>query len=147
MTITTTKLVDDNFKIIVNSNGVGGEFQQKLVDVVNSNNASSEPKVSIANMQYEILGTGNVTVYFKNDTTKKVIISGRGNYGLKPDEIKVNSEASTFLTKVSPVPSEKLVSFVTNLTPDVSAIVCVVTVSAITCIPPLCVFQLQDYIS
>ena len=31
----------------------------------------------------------NVTVYFKNDTTKKVIISGRGNYGLKPDEIKV----------------------------------------------------------
>ena len=89
MTITTTKLVDDDFKIIVNSNGVGGEFQQKLVDVVGSNNASSEPKVSIANMQYEILGDGNVTVYFKNDTTKKVEVSGRGNYGLKPDEIKV----------------------------------------------------------
>ena len=89
MTITTTKLVDDSFKIIVNSNGVGGEFQQKLVDVVGSNNASSEPKVSIANMQYEILGTGNVTVYFKNDTSKKVIISGRGNWGLKPDETKI----------------------------------------------------------
>ena len=89
MTISTTKLVDDNFKIIVNSNGVGGEFQQKLVDVVSSNNASSEPKVSIANMQYEILGTGNVTVFFKNDTSKKVEISGRGNYGLKPDEIKI----------------------------------------------------------
>jgi len=89
MTITTTKLVDDDFKIIVNSNGVGGEFQQKLVDVVGSNNATSEPKVSIANMQYEILGDGNVTVYFKNDTTKKVEVSGRGNYGLKPDEIKV----------------------------------------------------------
>ena len=89
MTISTTKLVDDDFKIIVNSNGVGGEFQQKLVDVVGSNNASSEPKVSIANMQYEILGTGNVTVFFKNDTSKKVEISGRGNYGLKPDEIKI----------------------------------------------------------
>ena len=89
MTISTTKLVDDTLKIIVNSNGVGGEFQQKLVDVTNSKNASSEPKVSIANMQYEILGTGNVTVFFKNDTEKKVIISGRGNYGLKPDEIKV----------------------------------------------------------
>ena len=47
MTITTTKLVDNNNKIIVNSNGIGGEFQQKLVDVVGSNNASSEPKVSI----------------------------------------------------------------------------------------------------
>ena len=89
MTISTTKLVDDNFKIIVNSNGVGSEFQQKLVDVVGSNNASSEQKVSIANMQYEILGTGKLTVYFKNDTTKKVEVSGRGNYGLKPDEIKV----------------------------------------------------------
>ena len=71
----TTKLVDDNFKIIVNSNGVGAEFQQLLVDVVGSNNASSEPKVSIANMQYEILGTGNVTVFFKGDNTKKVELS------------------------------------------------------------------------
>ena len=89
MTISTTQIVDDNFKIIVNSNGIGSEFQQKLVDVLGSNNASSEPKVSIANMQYEILGTGNVTVFFKNDTSKKVEISGRGNYGLKPDEIKI----------------------------------------------------------
>ena len=89
MTITTTKLVDDNFKIIVNSNGIGGEFQQKLVDVVGSKNASSEPKVCIANMQYEILGTGNVTVFFKNDTSKKVALSGKGNWGLKPDEVKI----------------------------------------------------------
>ena len=89
MTISTTKLVDDNFKIIVNSNGVGAEFQQLLVDVVGSNNASSEPKVSIANMQYEILGTGKVTVFFKGDNTKKVELSGRGNWGLKPDEVKL----------------------------------------------------------
>jgi len=89
MTISTTKLVDDNFKIIVNSNGVGAEFQQLLVDVVGSNNASSEPKVSIANMAFEILGTGKVTVFFKNDNTKKVELSGRGNWGLKPDEVKL----------------------------------------------------------
>ena len=89
MAITTTKLVDDNFHIIVNSNGIGGEFQQKLVDVVNSNNASSEPKVSIANMQYEIEGTGKLTVFFKNDVNKKVELSGRGNWGLKPDEVKI----------------------------------------------------------
>ena len=89
MTISTTTLVDDTLKIITNSNGIGGEFQQKLVDVVGSKDASSEPKVSIANMQYEILGTGKLTVYFKNDTTKKVEISGRGNWGLKPDETKI----------------------------------------------------------
>ena len=97
MTITATKLVDDNFKIIVNANGVGSESEQKLVDVVNSNNASSEPKVSIANIQYEVLGTGNVTVYFKNDTTKEVVISGRGNYGLKPSEEKIKDAIGDIL--------------------------------------------------
>tara|TARA_R110000796_G_scaffold84413_5_gene184021 strand:- start:1738 stop:2106 length:369 start_codon:yes stop_codon:yes gene_type:complete len=89
MTISTTKLVDDNFKIIVNASGVGSETGQTLVDVVNSNNASSEPKVSIANVQYEIIGTGNVTIFFKDNTTKQVIINGRGNYGLKPNEEKI----------------------------------------------------------
>jgi len=93
MTITSTKLVDDNFKIIVNANGVGNEEDQKIVDVEASNNASSEPKVSIANLVYEVIGTGNVTLFFEKrssiDTTKQLIISGRGNYGLKPDEVKI----------------------------------------------------------
>ena len=93
MTITSTKLVDDNFKIIVNAKGVGSEDDQRIVDVEASNNASSEPKVSIANLVYEVIGTGNVTLFFEKrasiDTTKQLIISGRGNYGLKPDEIKI----------------------------------------------------------
>ena len=93
MAITSTKLVDDNFKIMVNANGVGSEEDQKIVDVEASNNASSEPKVSIANLVYEVIGTGNVTLFFEKrasiDTTKQLIISGRGNYGLKPDEIKI----------------------------------------------------------
>ena len=97
MTISTTKLVDDDDKIIVNANGVSSETDQTLVDVVNSNNASSEPKVSIANIQYEVLGTGNVTVFFKNDTTKEVVISGRGNYGLKPSEEKVKDAIGDIL--------------------------------------------------
>ena len=97
MTISTTKLVDDNDKIIVNANGVGSETEQTLVDVVNSNNASSEPKVSIANIQYEVVGTGDVTVFFKNDTSKKVIINGRGNYGLKPNEEKIKDAIGDIL--------------------------------------------------
>ena len=72
MAITSTKLVDDNFKIMVNANGVGAEEDQKIVDVEASNNASSEPKVSIANLQYEILGTGNVTLFFEKRAFKSV---------------------------------------------------------------------------
>ena len=101
MAITSTKLVDDNFKIMVNANGVGAEEDQKIVDVEASNNASSEPKVSIANLQYEILGTGNVTLFFEKrssiDTTKQLIISGRGNYGLKPDEGKITDTIGNIL--------------------------------------------------
>tara|TARA_B100001564_G_C20408817_1_gene564696 strand:+ start:98 stop:472 length:375 start_codon:yes stop_codon:yes gene_type:complete len=103
MAITSTKLVDDNFKIMINANGVGSEEDQKIVDVEASNNASSEPKVSIANLQYEILGTGNVTLFFEKrssiDTTKQLIISGRGNYGLKPSENKIiDTIGDIFLT-------------------------------------------------
>ena len=97
MSISTTKLVDDNFKIIVNASGVGSETEQPLVDVVNSNNASSEPKVSIANVQYEIIGTGNVTIFFKDNTAKQVIINGRGNYGLKPNEEKIKDVIGNIL--------------------------------------------------
>ena len=97
MTISTTKLVDNNFHIIVNSNGVGNEINQKLVDVVNSNNASSEPKVSIANIVYEIIGTGEITVFFENDNTKEVVLSGRGNYGLKPGEEKIKDVVGNIL--------------------------------------------------
>jgi len=97
MAITTTKLVDDNFKIIVNANGVDSETEQTLIDVVNSNNASSQPKVSIANIAYEILGTGDVTVFFKSDTSKQVVINGRGNYGLKPNEIKIKDAVGDIL--------------------------------------------------
>jgi len=97
MTISTTKLVDDSFKIIVNSNGVGEEEDQTLIDVVNSNNATSQPKVSIANLIYEIIGTGDITIFFKNDTTKKVVINGRGNYGLKPTEEKIKDPIGDIL--------------------------------------------------
>ena len=89
MTISTTTLVDDSFKTITTAKGVGSESDQTFIDVSELLNASSEPKVSIANLYYEILGTGNIDVFFENDTTKKVTLSGRGNYGLKPDEIKI----------------------------------------------------------
>ena len=67
MTIAATKLTDNSFNIIVKANGVGSEDEQTLVDVLESNNASSEPKVSIADIHYEILGTGTGTIFYKND--------------------------------------------------------------------------------
>ena len=88
---------DNSFNIIVKANGVGSEDEQTLVDVVNSNNATSEPKVSIADIHYEILGTGKCTIFFKNDIEKKVEIEGRGNYGLKPTEERIKDAIGDIL--------------------------------------------------
>ena len=91
MAITTTQVVDDSFKTITSAKGIGNESEQTFVKTETLLNASSEPKVSIANLEYEITGTGTCSIFFKNDTTKKVEISGRGNYGLKPKEEKIKN--------------------------------------------------------
>ena len=93
MTISTTTLVDDSFKVIVRANGVGSESEQILVNALSLNNATSEPKVSIANVYFEIEGTGNITLLFNEDELA-LTISGRGNYGLKPGEPKKKAVTS-----------------------------------------------------
>jgi hypothetical protein len=97
MAITATKLSDNDFNIIVKANGVVSEDEQTLVDVVNTDNANSEPKVSIADIHYEVLGTGKCTIFFKNDIEKKVEITGRGNYGLKPTEDRIKDAIGDIL--------------------------------------------------
>ena len=110
MTIATTQVVDDTFKTITWAKGVGNESEQLFVDTSELLNASSEPKVSIANVEYEIIGTGNITLFYKNDTTKQVIISGRGNYGLKPGELKIKDTiGDVLLTSDSNVTSYNIV--------------------------------------
>tara|TARA_B100000242_G_scaffold168154_1_gene120246 strand:- start:745 stop:1134 length:390 start_codon:yes stop_codon:yes gene_type:complete len=77
--------VDDNFKVITNVKGIQSDGGT-IVDVSKLKNATSQPKISIANVNYEIFGTGNVKLTLGE---KELIISGRGNYGLKPTETKL----------------------------------------------------------
>ena len=87
MTISTTTLVDDSFKTIIKASGVGNETEQLLLDASELLNATSEPKVSIANVYYEVEGTGKINFNF--DSQESILeISGNGNYGLKPGEPK-----------------------------------------------------------
>ena len=112
MTISTTKVVDDSFKVITKANGVGSESEQILVNALSLNNATSEPKVSIANVYYEIEGTGNITLLFNEDELA-LTISGRGNYGLKPGEPKkkaiTSGNGDVLLTSDASVTSYNLV--------------------------------------
>ena len=77
--------VDDNFKVITNIKGIQSDGGT-IVDVSKLKNATSQPKISIANVNYEVFGTGNVKLTLGE---KELVISGRGNYGLKPTETKL----------------------------------------------------------
>jgi len=103
MAIITTKLADDNFKVIIKASGVGGETKQILLDASEITNATSSPNLSIAHLYYEILGTGNITLFFDAETDEQVTttFTGRGNYGLKKDEPKIK-QGDTGVTLTNP---------------------------------------------
>jgi hypothetical protein len=103
MAITTTKLADDNFKVIIKASGVGSETKELLLDASELSGATASPNLSIAHLHYEVLGTGNITLFFDAETDEQVTttFSGRGNYGLKKNEPKIK-QGDTGLTLVNP---------------------------------------------
>ena len=91
MSITTTTLADDDFKVIIKASGVGSETKELLLDASKLSKATSSPNVSLAQIYHEILGTGKITLFFDavDDEEITTTFSGRGNYGLKKSEPKI----------------------------------------------------------
>ena len=65
MTITVTNKIDNTTQIVNSALGEKNLTEETLVDVVNSTKATSQPKVSVKNISYDITGTGKVKVYYK----------------------------------------------------------------------------------
>ena len=86
MTISSTNLVDDNFKVINKITGARNE-NEKLIELDDLKGSTNESEISIANLYYEIEGTGTVTLQF--DSEEKFDMIGIDNYGLKPTESKI----------------------------------------------------------
>ena len=102
MAISSTTLVDDSFKTIVKASGAGSETKGVLLDASELLKATSEPNLSIAHLYYDIIGTGNLTLYFDAETDEEAkVLTGRGNYGLKPDETKIK-QGDTGVTLTRP---------------------------------------------
>jgi hypothetical protein len=116
MAITTTKLADDNFKVIIKASGFGDETKELLLDASDILGASASPNLSVAHLYYEVLGTGNITLFFDAETDEEIstTFSGRGNYGLKKDEPKIK-QGDTGVTLVNPT-GDVLLSSNSNVT-------------------------------
>jgi hypothetical protein len=102
MAFTTTTLIDDNFKVTVRVSGIGNETKNVLLDASELSGATSKPDLSVAKIYYEILGTGNLTLFFDADTDEEIIVlSGRGTYGLVVNQPKLK-QGLTGTTLVNP---------------------------------------------
>jgi len=89
MTILSTQLVDDNFKVINKISGARNE-NETLINLDNLKGSTNESEISIANVYYEIEGTGKVQLLFENtQEDDEFTMIGIDNYGLKPNEQKI----------------------------------------------------------
>ena len=89
MTISSTNLVDDNFKVINKITGARNE-NETLIKLDDLKGATNESEISIANVYYEVEGTGKVQLLFENtEEDEEFTMTGIDNYGLKPTESKI----------------------------------------------------------
>ena len=107
MAITNTKVVDSTSKYIVKSTGVGSETNQILVDAEKLFRATNESLVSLIECYYLIEGTGTLKISASAapGETNDLSLTGKGKYGLRPDELKFGNDKQIKLTTDSDVKS------------------------------------------
>ena len=95
MTISSTQLVDDSFKVINKITGARNE-SETLIKLDDLSGSTNESEISIANAYYEVEGTGTVKLAFSDD--KEINMIGIDNYGLKPTEDKIKGTGDIKIT-------------------------------------------------
>ena len=112
MTINNTSIVDTPFKYNVQSTGIGSETNQVLVDASKLKEATNESLISLIECYYLIEGTGTLTISGSTapGQTNDLSFTGKGKYGLRPDQLKFGNDKQLLLTTDSDVKSYLLVT-------------------------------------
>ncbi len=109
MTIKNTLVVDNTSKYIVQSKGVGSETDQVMVNTENLISGNNKSLVSLIECYYLIEGTGTITLSASSEEND-LTLTGKGKYGLRPDQLKFGNDKQILLTTDSNVESYLLVS-------------------------------------
>ena len=109
MAITNTKVVDSTEKYIVQSKGIGNEEEQIIVDAEKLASGNNKSLVSLIECFYLIEGTGTLTLSASSEE-KDLTLTGKGKYGLRPDQLKFGNDKQILLTTDSNVQSYLLVT-------------------------------------
>ena len=109
MTIKNTLVVDNTSKYVVQSKGVGSETDQVMVNTENLISGNNKSLVSLIECYYSIEGTGTLTLSASSETNN-LTLTGKGKYGLRPDQLKFGNDKQILLTTDSNVTSYLLVT-------------------------------------
>ena len=109
MTIKNTTIVDTTSKYIVKTTGVGSETNEILVDAEKLAEGTDGSKVSLIECYYLIEGTGTLTISTDSESTD-LPLTGKGKYGLRPNQLKYGNDKIFNLTTDSNVKSYLLVT-------------------------------------
>jgi len=109
MAITNTAIINTDSKYIVQSKGIKGETDQIMVDAENLISGNNKSLVSLIECYYSIEGTGTLTLSASSETND-LTLTGKGKYGLRPDQLKFGNDKQILLTTDSNVTSYLLVT-------------------------------------
>ena len=109
MAIKNTEVVNTTSKYIVKSSGVKSETDQVLVDAEKLTEGTNGSKVSLIECYYLIEGTGTLTISTTSESTD-LTLTGKGKYGLRPNQLKYGNDKLFKLTTDANVKSYLLVT-------------------------------------
>ena len=114
MTIKNAEVVNTASKYIVKSTGIKDEKDQELVDANKLTGADNESLVSLIECYYLIEGTGKLTIEVSTPAIEggptKLSLTGKGKYGLRPEQLKFGNDKIFKLTTDSNVRNYLLVT-------------------------------------
>ena len=110
MAIKNEVVVDSTSKYIVKSTGIGSETNEILVDANKLTGGDNESLVSLIECYYLIEGTGTLTISADAEHPNTLSLTGKGKYGLRPEQLKFGNDKIFKLTTDANVKSYLLVT-------------------------------------
>ena len=110
MAIKNEVVVDSTSKYIVKSTGIGSETNEILVDANKLTGGDNESLVSLIECYYLIEGTGTLTISADAEHPNTLSLTGKGKYGLRPNQLKYGNDKLFKLTTDANVISYLLVT-------------------------------------
>ena len=107
MAIDNEIVVNTTSKYIVKSTGIKDEKDQELVDANKLTGANNESLVSLIECYHLIEGTGTLTI---SAGSEDLTLTGKGKYGLRPEQLKFGNDKIFKLTTDANVKSYLLVT-------------------------------------